>query len=843
MTTTNNTNYSVKDLVAKYRNFVIENAPTKTDRIAEELKIEEGLRIPLSSLDYHPDYQLIITLYNAVAGDKADKQVQQEMSNYANQYYKDALTTEEFYFLCENFSDTISELFKNGMTLNGNKEDYSQLFSSPKRLQLLKERCIPQQGATIYMCDSGCDIAELYPNCNVVGEMYGVLDYEPDYILGRIWLYSKNIVSQLGIYLVDTDGQDYWPVSRLSIPTPLDYVISGTTNKNIIEKLYNKLSPYGKMFVFTSYKDMAEHDEEMKSFRQRLVADKSIASIISFKEGWRAQRILLIIEKCQHEKVEIISEYSDKRIVISSDFLDSNILWPGYYITSRPRDGVSLSTIAYGKKLKDIDELFEADDEPNTEENTSVAVTETDTEDNLFVENVVHVLGDDWFAGLPEVNDGPWQDRLKKEFEFREEVFPHMHVVTPINMSSDYKDADICSQRLITVDDPMCDNERNSFVIIEEQPCVLLALSSRYNKLIAGYISTFSPEGFCTGKPISCLVPRQGIDVRYLCALLLSSSISEQIHLVCDGTNNVLSLILDKIIVPNHDEKERLQFLAEANYEALQSSQKELKEEQENYKKAVRRRKHALTQSLSSIDSSFKTLNSFRKRNHGVLNDDDCISRIRKTTVGNVFDYLSQELKDIMPVMEHIADVKYDFGSSEWIDPEDFLDDYIARNENSWLNFKPMKDWAHGQNKYKKDIVDSKTGKTLKKEGESIHKLFFTKKALEIVLDNIVSNAKSHGFTDKERKNYLLKFSWEIVDFNLEIRVENNGTPIPSDRNTASLMEYGVSTALHQNGHNGIGCSDIDDIMQRYEGKVQLVSTPEEEFTVKYLLSFQTNFM
>ena len=28
-------------------------------------------------------------------------------------------------------------------------------------------------------------------------------------------------------------------------------------------------------------------------------------------------------------------------------------------------------------------------------------------------------------------------------------------------------------------------------------------------------------------------------------------------------------------------------------------------------------------------------------------------------------------------------DVKYDFGSSEWIDPEDFLDDYIARNENT----------------------------------------------------------------------------------------------------------------------------------------------------------------
>ena len=70
------------------------------------------------------------------------------------------------------------------------------------------------------------------------------------------------------------------------------------------------------------------------------------------------------------------------------------------------------------------------------------------------------------------------------------------------------------------------------------------------------------------------------------------------------------------------------------------------------------------------------------------------------------------------------------------------------------------------------------------------------------------------------------------------IQIENNGTAIPADRDTSTLLEYGVSTALHHEGHNGIGCNEIDDIMRRYDGKVEIVSSPGNEFTVKYVLTF-----
>ena len=190
-----------------------------------------------------------------------------------------------------------------------------------------------------------------------------------------------------------------------------------------------------------------------------------------------------------------------------------------------------------------------------------------------------------------------------------------------------------------------------------------------------------------------------------------------------------------------------------------------------------------------------------------------------------------------MPVLEHIADVEFSFGDPEWIEPESFIGDYISKNEKGWITFNPIITWVEGNNKAKDDIIDPSTGMILFRKGETFSQFLFPKAALEKILDNIVSNAQSHGF-DKSRNDYHIKFSWYAENKTVKLLIENNGSPIPDDRDPASLLEYGVSTALHSDGHNGIGCNEIDDIMQRYDGKVDIISSPQEEYTVKYLLTF-----
>ena len=252
-------------------------------------------------------------------------------------------------------------------------------------------------------------------------------------------------------------------------------------------------------------------------------------------------------------------------------------------------------------------------------------------------------------------------------------------------------------------------------------------------------------------------------------------------------------------------------------------------------------RKHALTQSLSSIEAMFYALNAYRIRQEGKLTDKDVISRRKGTTVQEAFEFIGPNLKNMMVTLEHIADVEYSFGNPEWIDPEKFIEDYIAQGESGWLNFKPVINWEKGHNQFGSDLHDPETHEIIAHEGDAFAQLFFSKKAFTHILNNVVANAVAHGFTDTTRSDYVLRFSWHHEGMNLVVEIENNGTPIPADRDTASLLEYGVSGALHHDGHNGIGCSEIDDIMRRYDGRVEIVSTPSKEFTVKYSLTFKSN--
>ena len=331
------------------------------------------------------------------------------------------------------------------------------------------------------------------------------------------------------------------------------------------------------------------------------------------------------------------------------------------------------------------------------------------------------------------------------------------------------------------------------------------------------------------GQGIKVFIPKDGVDALTIVAMLKLPVVHRQIQTY---TEFGLEKHLDNILVPSdkriiHDEEQNLL------NEGMVIS--ELENNLKNIRKSVRMRKHALTQSLSSLEAIFYALNAFRERKDGQISDDDVISRVKGT------EYLSKGLKGMMPVLEHIADVEYTFNKPEWIDPELFIEDYIAKKEKGWLNFKPVITWKKGHNQAKTDVyafTRNHEKEQVVKKGQSIDQFLFPKDALEHVLKNIVSNAQAWAFDDPSREDYQLKFSWYIKGNALIMEIENNGTPIPEDRNTESLLEYGVSTALHHDGHNGIGCNEIDDIMQRYDGNVEIVSTPQSTFTVKYVLTF-----
>ena len=781
-TTNNNTaNYTVENLISKYREYVNEHCPKQLVPIPGENRIVE---VPE---DYHSIELLMLSLYKSVAGDNADKFIVKVFSECVSQIknnYVDAFTEDEYSFLVNNFSEFMD------LSITLLDVDIYDFLSKQSRVELVQQYLNPEDGATLYLANSSFDLAKYFPNCNYQGYF---CDGEIDLLIatGLMYFFSKGVQSNMFFpFFYEEAGY------KMTVPNKgnIKYIVYGTQESSTyrdILALYEALAPNGKMLVFVNKSMMLSKYEQYTELRNVLVKEKAIASIIQNDD------IFLVIEKREHETVELIS-YSNKHITIDSSKLTPDCFWPVYYMTVRPKEGISLSSIAYCPSAKEdrvsfkeqIGGHFRWDDCPDGE----------------------RLILPDWMLNLS--------------------------IPTGSDLSVDFKEANLCNKNLHYVSNSIFDKWRFRIRVVE-QPCVLLAVEyDSPHKLHVGYYDKVTKKEYARVHGMPCLFPKEGIDVRYLAALLLMPEVQDQIITLIDNDHSSFSLLLDLVIVPNHGETERERFLAEAFYEALVSSQKELKEQHEQYRKSVRMRKHALTQSLSSVKSMFNALNNYRNLHNGNISDSEQISRVKGTTVKEAFEFIDKNIKDMMPALEHVADVDYSFNKPEWIDPERYIEGYIAKKGNGWLNFKPSVTWDKGHNQAKADLKDPSTGQLILKKGDAVDMLLFPKDALERVFNNIVSNAQAHGFADRTRKDYELRFSWHTDGIALIVEIENNGTAIPSDRDTASLLEYGVSSALHQNGHNGIGCNEIDDIMRRYDGKVEIVSSPEKEFTVKYVLTF-----
>lgn len=791
MQTVNN-NFTVEALVAKYRNFVDEHCPKSCE--------SDGVHKFDMPYNDEAEEQLLATLYKRVAGENADQAILEALSKYVADFYVDALKETELVFLANHFSEVSESIFDCLYHNLRTTLDFSLEKPSKVAYDTLTTAKIGT-GKTIFIANSGFgDIAMLFPGCTIKGySSEEEICKNKVWALGQIRLFAAGIKSEIKQYSKDTENSQYM--------ADIDITIFGATeNSSCIkaEMLFTFMPQNSESMLFMNKREAV--DLSLANFTTKLAKDKQIYSIVSLKETEETQarstekRIFLHVNKAVNSSICIKNAVTGKETKISPDLLNPEILWPSYYLTAKPKEGMSLSEIVSFQDLK-----------PKNKEDIVFKKTRFNDEKECI----------EWILSDKEKN---------------------ILVVAPTNLSTRYEDAKLCKENLHPAGTPLFEKQLGLLSNIM-QPCVLLF--GRKDKLVAGYIKDLPSEGIVAYWLFACLVPKEGIDVRYVAALLLTPEVRNQIISICEGEVDaqLFPLIMDKIIVPNHTDLERATFLSEANYNAFESSRKELEQEHESYIKAVRMRKHALTQSASAIEATFYALNAYRERQNGTISDNERISHIKQTTVKDAFEYLSMATKDLLVKLDHIADVEYTFTKPEWINPEEFVESYIQKHENGWVNFKPVVKWAKGHNLADKDLTDL-SGETILHKGEPIYTMMFPRDALKQILDNIVSNAISHGFIDKSYHNYQLRFSWETDGTALKMCVENNGAPIPSDRSTSSLLEYGVSTSLNSNGHHGIGCNEIDSIMRKYDGKIELVSSPDDEFRVKYILTFnRTNIL
>lgn len=323
-------------------------------------------------------------------------------------------------------------------------------------------------------------------------------------------------------------------------------------------------------------------------------------------------------------------------------------------------------------------------------------------------------------------------------------------------------------------------------------------------------------------------IKRSDVNIGYLCVELFHRSMVLNRYISLFSNRRFFELI--QLSFPSLSEQEYL-------YEDMKRTSQEAKIKElglqdviEDYKKQFRVRKHAVLQNLSAFSALWNTLYRFKTKNGGRLADADIVSVSSNRTVEDLFEALNERLNVILLQADHIADDEPDWGEPEEIEPDAFIEEFIKTHDDIRFDFIHE---GYDEQEYQVQTDEIET--------DYWAKIVFPPKALTRIFENIISNAIAHGFTDVEKndKRYKIVISQEFVDIDCwTISIANNGKVIPESFNLQKTFDYGYTTKASE-GHSGLGAYQINELMRRFGGDVKVVSTPNELFTVTYVLTFR----
>ena len=770
---TANNNYTVEGLVAKYRNFVKENCPKRKDFDSEGMFI-------------YPDNnwaepQLLTTLYKISANTRADNRVLKILSKHAEDYqklYSNALTEDELSFLIEHFSDVSSYMFSIREQWYSRNPGFD--YDHKVECAIINKYIKPEAGNCVYLpnTEGYFDIASIFQNC----EVSGFTDDSDDegWALGQIRLFAAGVKSE--IVWLDRDKKDTY---TLPDKESIDYVICENIflndNSKDYKSYFDLLKTNGCMLMFAGPNDMIG-DKKLSEFKEWIIKEMAVSSLISFREmavssfkkyhRFASDYILLVINKKNNEKINIIS--SDKQVFVDANELTSKCLWPSHYLTERPTKGIPLSYISCFKENKRIMDLV----------------------DFKRMNRRREIIIPDWISNLS-------------------------YIAEP-DLSSDFKDSNLSNKELLKYSD-LTDTDKY-FASEINPPFVMLSGNKR---LKVGYIDGASEEKFTSILP--CLSPINGIDVKYLAAILLSSEVSEQILSCCeDGTiSSYLEYCLDYIIVPDHDEKEQHQFLINSFEQALLATKTEMNDKIENkvssmkadYINEVRMRKHDMRPHLRQIASSERLMIHYIDN----INEIEELKVHLKKQIANS----QTALKSISELVDHLSDEEK-FGIPEHVDLIKFFEDYDRKygaNGEFEIRFTYEKNTnLESIRETRRHSIDIDADIEQNMNDKFPLLINIAPVDLNRIVVNIVENAKRHGFTDENRKDYFLSVDVGTDDNGNMYQIDfcNNGNPLPAGITKERFGIRGEKAGI--NAGTGSGGYIVKTIVEHYGGDYDIFS-------------------
>ena len=752
---------------------------------------------------------LIGEAYRIAAGNHAKIEVLEILKDY--EFKKDVLTVEELSFL----SKHLNEVFALVVASNGITHHPSEGFVQPQEVTdfMCKIASFPEN-VTVYNPFAGSNsYAIALPN-PVVGEELNSITWA----LGQIRLFANHAEQRTDITLGDSFNSMRSAEKFSAIITSPVYLIEeGHEISDIVNMLYDKLEDGGKLVCIVSARFLFRKDRKVRTVRDRLIKDRAISSVIMLPSniftGTGVSQAALVITKGVPNEEIIFADATE--------------------YTRFAKSVYRATTFDSDQFLKDLeDEVVDYFERGRTIDDTTIGASID------YSELVDSDLTPARYL-TPKPSDGIALSEIATEVE-------------------ELRGKDISAEYFLTGSSIPSAMHRKPFVPVKVEDGkvstvkkhVLIPENAVILAIVSGNIRTVYTEGF-TGKIafpsgfIKILKPTNGISAKYLAALLSTKIVADQIKAQTVGSiiSRLNKLDLSQIIIPHHSTvEEREQLIAEVLSSEMSDLESELQVTLDNQKREVRSTRHAMIQTLSALSSNWEQLKMFAELHDEGIKLSDTIGRINPISVKDLMGSIGYAMSTLQRQVESLRFEKPDWGKDTEINPYKFINDYIATHSSPSVRMVNI----GNDNVVDFPYFDEETGEAKYEHSDAAEIFYAPVRLLERIFNNIVANAKAHGFTGDSTNNEI-RFDWKSEDSGIVITIANNGLPLKEGVSGDDVLMSGFTTALNEDAsdgtlHSGQGGFEIKSLMEGL-GTVEVISQPDAKFPVIYKLTFEkTNF-
>lgn len=681
---------------------------------------------------------------------------------------------------------------------------YTGLHMQPLRVTQLALSALKglPEGTTIYNPYAGVNsYAIAAPQYHFVGEEIS----NRVWALGQIRLYMHGVKADIKIG--DSCNRSFSNKFDAIICTPPFGVKEVDAN---LPSLYDKLNEGGILVFIYSVGLLYEYTEPLRSFRKRLLKDKSVRSVVMLPQNiyhnTSVQTALIVIEKKPHTSIRMIDG-------------ESALLF-GSSLTRRKVNVI------------DLDELMRLLHTPDLSSD-KVAEIEYDSfyyDDNLIpaYHLVSQKLAKSNFENL---------NRLESVLKiYRSSLLDSHNQLVRYVYANDLPDNIAAVETNFSALKPV--SCPGAYKLLDKDNLLLVSpVGGKFRCAI--FRKTADTPVICHSSIMVYELTQPSLDMLYLVGELFEPYVQKQI--------NALSIVgFSRRITPVHflkvlvnlpslqDQKSSIELLRKQFERQLTAYEKQLldktrlldqlrDEKHNNFVHTMRVRKHAIAQVLNSVAPAIDVLKMTLEKNGGVLKSSDVILRRSGTTLDGYLDRLQDQVTKIVTMIDVLTD-DTEYGAPSKVSLYELIENYKGKMVEDKFSFEI--------------VYTSENGFFVNKDSDRDYqhyidyKISIDPKDFYQMLDNIISNAKKYGFVQSD-KEYTIQVSAMPYLLNgkeaVMISVMNNGENLAKGMTPEKVFLIGE----HAGKGNGIGGWQMKNIVEHYGGTIDLVNNTDDEFFFK----------